>query len=184
MHGGATLVGTAHGNFKTGRYSKYLPERLAGRYAEAMADVKLLELKSEVALIDVRLGELLTHLDSGLSLQHWKDAQAAHSDVMAAIRAKNSAAMLTALGALGTALDAGMGDYLVWAEILDTTEARRKLVESEHKRLVAMQQMITAEQAMVLLAVITDTVRKHVSDPSTLSAISADLRAITLNQSG
>jgi hypothetical protein len=84
-----------------------------------------------------------------------------------------------ALLALGDALNAGAGDYAVWQEILDTTEARRKLVESEHKRLVAMQQMITAEQAMVLLARITDTVRKHVSDPSILAAISAEFRTIT-----
>ncbi|MCC6458789.1 MAG: hypothetical protein IT328_27845 [Caldilineaceae bacterium] len=184
FHGGASLAGIASPSFKTGRYSKHLPTRLAARYGEALSDPQLLELRDEIALIGTRQSELLGHLDSGLSLQRWQDAQAAHAAMVAAIRSKDSAAMQVAITDLGAALDAGAGDYAVWREVVELTEQRRKLVESEHKRLVAMQQMITTEQAMTLLAVITDTVRKHVTDPSILAGISADFRAITLHASG
>lgn len=181
FHGGASLVGIASPTFKTGRHSKDLPTRLAARYTEALADPQLLELRDEIALVGTRQGELLTHLDSGLALERWKEAQAAYDSLMAAVRAKDSASLQAALHALGIALDAGMGDYAVWKELVELIEQRRKLVESEHKRLVAMQQMITAEQAMTLLAVVTDTVRKHVSDPAALAGISADLKKLTLN---
>jgi len=178
IHGGASLAGVASATFKTGRYSKHIPTRLAARYGEALADPKLLELRDEIALVGTRQSELLERLDAGLSLQHWKDAQTAHSEMLAAIRAKDSVTMQTALVALGDALNVGMGDYAVWQEIIEMTEQRRRLVDSEHKRLVAMQQMITAEQAMVLLARVTDAIRKHVSDPTAVAAISAQLRTI------
>jgi hypothetical protein len=184
MHGGASLVGIAHPNFKTGRYSKHLPTRLAARYGEALADPQLLELRDEIALVGTRQSELLSHLDSGMALQRWKDAQAAYSEAREAITRRDSAGLQIALLALGEALDAGAGDYAVWQEITEMTEARRKLVESEHKRLVAMQQMITSEQAMTLLAVITDTIKRHVHDPAALAAISAEFRHYTTIDAG
>ena len=184
MHGGASLAGIAHPNFKTGRYSKDLPARLAARYGEALADPQLLELRDEIALVGTRQSELLGHLDTGLSLQHWKDAQAAHGELLAAIRGKDTAALQIALTALGAALDAGAGDYAVWQEVTEMTEQRRKLVDSEHKRLVAMQQMISTEQAMALLARITESIRKHVSDPRTLAAVAAELRAVVTIDAG
>src|SRR5687768_8325822 len=104
FHGGASLVGIASPTFKTGRYSKHLPTRLAARYAEALNDPQLLELRDEIALVGTRQSELLSHLDSGLALQRWKDAQAAHSDMLAAIRNKDSAAMQVAISDLGAAL--------------------------------------------------------------------------------
>lgn len=177
-HGGASLVGIAHPNFKTGRYSKHLPTRLAARYAEALSDPQLMELRDEIALVGTRQGELMTYLDSGLSLQHWRDAQAAHSEMLAAIRDKDGHAMQMALAALGNALAAGMGDYDTWREIVELTEQRRKLVDSEQKRLAVAQQMLSVEQAMALAARLVESVRKHVSDPFTLAAIAAELTGI------
>lgn len=179
FHGGASLVGIASATFKSGRYSKDLPTRLAARYNEALADPKLLELRDEIALVGTRQSELLTHLDTGLSLQHWKDAQAAHSEVMAAIRAKDSVALQIALHALSQALDAGMGDYRVWEEIVEMTEQRRKLVESQWKYQIAAQQTITAEKALVLLAAVVDVIRRHVVDKEILALISNEIRSLT-----
>jgi len=178
------LVGIASPTFRHGRYSKHLPSRLAAKYAEALSDPELLALRDEIALTGTRLAELLERLDSGLALQCWKDAQAAHSELLAAIRAKNSGALQTALIALGNALDAGAGDYAVWREIGEMAEQRRKLVESEWKRLVAMQQTITAERAMVLLAAITSIIKEHVHDRTALGAISIAIRTLVSNPSG
>ena len=66
-----------------------------------------------------------------------------------------------------------------WPAITELTEQRRKLVETERKRLVDMQQMITAEQAAVLIAALTDAVRRHVHDPDILAAISREFDRIT-----
>jgi hypothetical protein len=184
MHGGSSLSGLASPSLKTGRYSKHLPERLAGRYGEALADPNLLELRDEIALVGTRLGELVEHLDTGESLRHWQSVQAAHRDIAAAIRISDKALLRAGLSALDTAVEAGLDNYATWKEIVDLTEARRKLVESEQKRLVAMQQMITSEQAMILLAVLTNIVRKHVTDPNVLAAISTELKKLTVIEPG
>lgn len=62
MHGGATPRGVASPHFRHGRYSKALPVRLAAVYAQARTDDDLLAVRDEAALLQVRIGELLTRL--------------------------------------------------------------------------------------------------------------------------
>lgn len=183
MHGGTSLRGVASKTFRTGRYSKDIPTRLASRYRQALADPQLLELRDELALMQSRQAELLTHLDINLARQHWQNARMAHAAIQAAIRSQDADALQAGLAALGRALEAGYNDYAVWSEIIETSEHIRRLAESEHKRLVAMQQMISTEQAMVLLARVVDTIRRHVADTDTLAAISADFRTILVAES-
>src|SRR5436305_15207335 len=71
LHGGASLRGVAHPNFAHGRYSKCLPDRLIGRYEAAQRDPELVAMRDEIALVDVRIGELLSRLDSGESGATW-----------------------------------------------------------------------------------------------------------------
>lgn len=59
--------------------------------------------------------------------------------------------------------------------MMNLTEQRRKLVETEQKRRVAMQNMITAEGAAAMIAALLDSVKRHVSDTRTLAAIAADI---------
>jgi hypothetical protein len=59
MHGGATPVGPALPQFRHGRYSKYLPERLAERYQASLEDSELLGLRDELGLVDARIADLL-----------------------------------------------------------------------------------------------------------------------------
>lgn len=68
----------------------------------------------------------------------------------------------------------------VWPEIMAGFEQRRKLVGSEIRRLKEMQQMVTAEQAAVLIAALTDAVRKCVHDPGTLAAIASEFSRLTM----
>jgi hypothetical protein len=66
-----------------------------------------------------------------------------------------------------------------WKAITDLFETRRRLVDSERRRLADLQQMMTAEQAMTMLAVIVDTVKRHVTDTETLRAITQDVSRLT-----
>jgi hypothetical protein len=72
-------------------------------------------------------------------------------------------------------LSNGNMDDRQWSVVEQTLDLRRRMVETERKRLVDLQQMMTAEQAMTMLAVIVDTVKRHVNDRDILQAISADL---------
>lgn len=65
-----------------------------------------------------------------------------------------------------------------WDSIVTLVEQRRKLVESERKRMLQLQQMITAEEAMVLVAQVLDAVRRHVLDRDTLAAIGREFEGL------
>jgi len=175
LHGGLSLNGMQAPAFKTGRHSKYLPARLQERYQQAIADSALLELRDEIGLVDSRLTDLITRIESGESGEVWKLLRSAF-DAFSKARAGSKVPEMTEhLATIEHLIVRGLADYAAWQDIHGTLEQRRKLVESERKRLVEMQQMITTEQAMVMLAAITDTVRRHVTDRGALAAISADI---------
>lgn len=183
MHGGKSLVGLGSPSFVDGKYSKFIPARLTARYGEALADTALLELKEEVALLDARLSDVLGRVDTGESGKLWETAQKALMQYKVTHKRDEVKAAL-ALMDLEDAILAGTSDYTAWGEIATIIEQRRRLVESERKRLVEMQQMITTEQAMALLAMVVDTVRRHVPDRAALAAISAELVQLTARTGG
>ena len=135
FHGGKSLSGKDSPLMKHGRYSKNLPDKLAQKYLEAQADPALLDMRSDIALVDTRLAEMTGTITEDNAADHWK-------------------------------------------EILTLLEQRRKLVESERKRLVEMHQVITAERAMVLMSAILGIIRENVNDRETLTRISEGIRRI------
>src|SRR5262245_50580993 len=77
MHGGTVRQGIASPNWKHGRYSKSLPEKLAALYHRSMNDPELSNMRSEVALLDARLYELAEKfqaLEGPLSESEMQDA--------------------------------------------------------------------------------------------------------------
>lgn len=183
LHGGKSLIGAASPTFKTGRYSKYLPSHLAQRYEEARTDRELLALRDEIALLDARLGELLDRIGTGESASRWQDAQKAFSELKKARVTSDAKLFVEAMDNLDNALYAE-DDYALWDEIASLLDLRKRLVESERKRLVEMQSMITSERAMVLLATVVDIIRNHVRDRNALAAISADFRKLSVVEPG
>lgn len=69
-------------------------------------------------------------------------------------------------------------DPVIWDSITDLIEKRRKLCETERRRLYALQTTMTAEQAMAMITALIDIIRRHISDPDTRAAIVADIRGI------
>ncbi len=184
-HGGRSPRGLAHPRTKSGRYSKDLPTRLAERYREAAADPDLLALRDEIRLIDARLADVLSTVDTGESGRAWRELKRAHAALVVAQRRGDGGREAAHLGAIGAIVNAGDADRAAWADDLSLVEARRRLSESEQKRLVAMSQTITAEQAMALVGALVDAVRRHVTDRAVLTALSNDLeRVLAAKQAG
>jgi hypothetical protein len=184
LHGGKSLVGSACPHFRSGRYSAYVPERLRARYAQAEDDAELLSLRSELALLDARLVDLLSRADSGESGQLWTDLKRAHRAFTMAKRSADVARMQTTLARVEQLIDSAVDDHQVWGEIGELIEQRRRLAESEQKRLVTLQQMMTAEQAMAIIHRVVDIVSRHVTDRQALSAIVVDMRALAESPHG
>src|SRR5215203_1430601 len=75
MHGGASLKGTDLPQFRHGRYSKSLPDKLAGRYEEALSDEERHDLRDEIALAEAKIFDLLLGMKRGEfdEARAWKD---------------------------------------------------------------------------------------------------------------
>lgn len=172
-HGGKSLSGPAHPSTIHGRHWKYLPARLRDRYEESQRDGELLALHQEINVVDALLAEALQRLDATDSSQLWAEAVKAYRAMETARRAGDPQAMRVALIELGDILERGNADRLNRGELIKIIDARKKLVESERKRHVEMQNMVTSAQAMTLVSALGEAVREHVRDPDALAAISA-----------
>jgi len=178
LHGGLTPSGIASPHFKTGRYSKDLPTRLIARYQEAVSDPELLNLREDIALLDARLSDLLARVESGETGERWRQAQSYYREMDKAIRKGDAEGLSEAMGRLGSAIVKGTDDYGAWDEIGTLLDQRRRLVESERKRLVEMQLVMDVRQAMVFVAAVLDTVKRHVTDRQQLAFIGNDLQRL------
>ena len=167
----------------SGRYSKDIPTRLAARYQASQTDPDLLNLNAEIALMDARLADLLRRVDTGESGQLWRDLKATYAAMEAAQRAKDFPEVARLLSELGALIRHGHSDYAAWADVRTLVDQRRRLVEAEGKRRAAMQQMIDTSEAMTLIAALTDSVRRHVSDRAALAGIAADFARL-IDRSG
>ncbi len=151
-------------------------------YNEAQEDQELLALRHDIALIDARLQDVLGRVDTGESGKLWSELAELYAELRTAQGARDLAAATILMDSLGHLIERGRGDWAAWSEVRSILDQRRRTVESERKRLVDMQQMMTQEKAMVLMAALSDSVRRHVTDPGALAAISADLRSFVLRQ--
>lgn len=180
-HGGLTPRGVASPHFKHGRRSKYLPNRLMEHYQEALDDPRLLELRDDIALIDARLAELITRVsaDQDVGPARWKALQAAFYDYEEAIIAKDGDKAQAAWRVMEALITKAVTDYNLWGTIQETIQQRRRLVESERQRLVQMQQMVTAEQAVAAMTALVAAVRANVRDGAILQNIQVEYERLT-----
>jgi len=153
-----------------GRRSTYLPRRLAALWQQAATDDTLLDLHSDLVLVETRLTELLGQLDEAASPTAWNEALDRWS-------AWNSdpEANPDAFAELGKLLHAGAGQGVKWHELLELLEARRRVIETETRRRRELRQYLDAREAMLLAGAVIHTINRHVSDPDVRTAISLEL---------
>lgn len=178
VHGGKTPGGLASPHWKHGKYSKYLPERLHTRYQEAVNDDDLLALRDEIALTRSRITELLERIDAGESGQLWRLLRRELTAFETAQKDQRVEDAATHLNEIRRLIRQGLADWAIWDDIRSNMETHRRLVESERKRLVDMQQMITAERAFLLVNRIGEIILENVSDRKARTAISKDLNLL------
>jgi hypothetical protein len=178
-HGSKSLAGVDSPTFRSGRYSKDLPQRLLSRYEESLTDPQLLSSLEDIALIDARKGELLARVDSGESGRLWEDLRAAAKVVRAAERKKGGAAdFKAAVIELLELIDRGVDDLAAWNDIIRLIEKRERVVTSERRRLVEAQQSLPVREAIAFAGALLDSVVRNVDDARALAAIRADFARI------
>lgn len=178
MHNGNAKRGFALPQTKDGRYSKYLPTRMLARYQQSATDPALLSLREEITLVDSRLADVLTRVDTGESGALWTKARETYKLLQKAMQAGDAAETRNQLSDLDSLLGRGVADWSAWSEIHKLLNQRKALVESERKALLDAHNAMTIDQGMVMVEALIQTVRAHVKDPAALQGISADLSRI------
>lgn len=177
------MTGIASPNYVNGAHcDKYrdMPARIAGQYIEAQNDPDILSARNDIALCDARLADLIRRVDEGGGSAIWESLLKTDAAMKDALQPPtDEAAFKKCLIAMTATIKRGTADYAVWADIMDTIERRRKLSETEHKRLVAMQQMITSESAMFMIGAMSGMVKmsveRHVKNKKEVKAVLAEV---------
>ena len=175
FHGGMNPVGASHHSYKTGRYSKSLPSKLAARYEESLREREQLSLRPEIALIDAKLNDLLGRIDDNESGASWKALLGELDSLEANLAEGKMVIVASIVERMQQLTRTALAEEATWQDIRQAVHDRRLLAESERKRAVEAQQMITAEQAMTLMGVIENIIITHVADYDTRRRIGMEL---------
>jgi len=179
-HGGKSLRGNASPTFKTGRWSKDLPTRLAALYEQTQSDETLLSLRDDIRLIDTLILSKFDKLDSGESGKAWLLMRKSVDALHLALDREDYSGLAKALRDMRDVIDMRVAHYATETEIRSQLEQRRKLIETEQKLTLQGEQAITVEKAMLMIGALAGILKAHIRDTSTLNAIQTDIRAILM----
>lgn len=186
-HQGTVPKGFLSPSYKHGRYSKYLPSGLQAIFEEGGRDPELLSLEEDIRLMEARVLELLERVQSKTpSSQNWEKAQ----EIVGALKTLLQgipgvpAEAHDLLRQLTQTLRSPSSDRDAWREIQGAVEQKRKLVEQETRRLMALKQYIPLEDVYRMVAALAAAVRSYVHDPSVLTRISGEFIRITNGRLG
>jgi hypothetical protein len=175
LHGGKSLSGVAHPNYQGKGFSKYIPVGLIDTFNEFRADPDKLVMDEQIAIVDTYMAQLLESLGDYSSPELWEQLQ---QQVMEYHKAPD-AERKNLLAYIFQTIEAGASYVSKWDTLHKALEQRRKLVADERKRRIEAEQMISAEQAMLIVTGLLESVRRNVSDRNTLTAIQADFIQLT-----
>lgn len=182
VHGGKSLSGIAHPNYKDGRFIRRRPTKIRERLEAALNDKEATRraLNENIGLLEVRIEELTLRLDERqfTSLELWQQAQRAYAKYKKAFAAGQFDTCAVAMRELEAALDAGIEDGELWEEITRYAERQARLVTQDHKLMVMAGKTITIEEYFLNLQKISDVIKRTVTDREALRTISATLREL------
>lgn len=161
FHGGKAAKMEKAGNFKHGGYSKYLPQALMDKYKTATEDEELLSLKDEAALVTARLYELSEKITHTAGKINYMELLRKYENYKAALRANMDSADFL-LSDFEATLVSIKEDLRIWDEIALMIDTKRKIVDSEFKKMKAKDQYVEVEKVMLLVGGLMDIVSKEI----------------------
>lgn len=157
-HGGTQTRGPAHHKFVDGRYSRHMPTRLARRVQDVLGDPDLLSLRDNLALLDVRLGELSERIDpgtfgAGYTTLHERYTEARDLLQRGMTGDRNALTeFVRVFEDIGRLIRAGKDDYQVWSEIIELNDKRRVMTKTIEDIRHKGERAVAADQLAVVLS--------------------------------
>lgn len=152
-----------------------LPPRVRTAYLQALGDPELFNLRPDLATLEARISDVLSRVDFGEAGRIWQQAQTTFIQFQDAVARDDTQTMRIHLQTLGRLLAKGASDYTAWSEIISLIEQRRRLVDTEMKRLEKMRQFLTAEEVHRLVDQIAELAKRVIQDPKVLNVFTIEL---------
>jgi hypothetical protein len=167
LHGGKSLKGSASATYQGKGFSKYFPNKKLGDiFARSFEDPELTRLRKDLAIVETRLVVLVQSLNSQQNGTLWTQLRSKHRELKRSNPTSTKAASL--LREIGELVERGSNDASIWNEIAKQIELRRRLLDSETKRVLAAHQVMTAEEVRMLIDAVANLIREHVKDEEAL----------------
>lgn len=161
FHAGAVPQGELSQLVTNGRYAKNLPTYMRQDYQNSVNDPNQTSCVDAIALCDARIielsGELDDSSDNGFS---WKELSSVANRIMT--DADQPSKLAKHLEVFQDMMRQGQNKGLLWQSLSQTLEMRRKIAETETKRLVVMNQTIPATAAVEVLSNLCHAFRRNV----------------------
>ena len=186
FHGGSAPRGAEHHAFIHGRSARVyrgLPKRFHDAYMASIEDTDLLSLRVDLAMSDARVEELVARLDTGETGERWQRLRVVAQELRKELvkEEPDSEALLDEIEELA---QAAASEERSWRELREASQHRRKLVDTERRRLKDLHAYLTAEEALALVARLTDSIVRHVEDKAALTAILEEVQTLTGHDPG
>lgn len=164
MHGGKTPKGMNHPAFKHGQTSRYFPHgNLVELYNEAADGGSYTEQRSEIDLTTAMINEVLSEREEATGVlfralrKTWEEMEEARD-------AGDGPRVTAKLEVAGRLIERGATSQAQREEAVKLMDHRRKLVDSETRRLERERQMLTLEQVMMRDMVIMEVLKEMLDD--------------------
>ena len=150
-HGGSQHKGTASPQYRHGSRSQALPLRLQAQYQAAIQDPELLSLRQDLGVLEIRVTELLSRLDTGESSQAWHQIQDLSDQLQQALQDQNVGAAASRLADLQELVQVAVAGSAAWHELRSVLRDRASLATLEQKRLQEVQGTVPVEAFLAML---------------------------------
>ncbi len=173
VHGGKSRPpGPGHHAYKHGRQSKLkIPEHLQERIKEELANEHLLNLREDIATIRVRSTEVLSRLGELADLDSLDEMLRITGEIETALDSDRSDEARARMKSLRSSLEKCRNHEHSWSQFERLTERRRRLVSTERDQSLKAGQLITVNQAILLMDRLVSVVVEHVTDPLAIESM-------------
>lgn len=174
--GQIVLRGKAAHDWRAGHYAERMPDNLRYVFSRAADAEAMVSMKYQMALIDAREVQLLERLGTQESGKTWMKIRAISEELKTCIENEDVTGQAKALWTLLKTIEEGSSDEVIWFEIRENAEFRRKLAESERKHIESERAQMSMEQIGQIAAFFGNLLKRYVTDPQRLMAAATELQ--------
>ena len=136
----------------TRRYENFISKRLAPKYLESVNDSEIIAINDDIALVEVRLKQLLEKMDVDEPPKVWEEAYAVFKEYKKYKRLVDELKATESFALLNDLFQRESAERESWDEIFQRLEQVAKLRTLERKRRMDMKSLLDVEKAMDLVS--------------------------------